>query len=88
MSTKRKKNSRSPIRPEVTFIRIYEKKDNPWPQDYYMCGMCGHAIAAKDVEHHAKKSHNAKSLKLLEIDDTPLTDTDTPLTDTEAQVQA
>jgi hypothetical protein len=77
MSTKRKKNSRSPWRPEVTFIRIYEPSENPWPLEYYMCGMCGHAIAAKDVEYHAKKSHNAISLKLLQIEDTPLTDDET-----------
>ncbi len=74
MSRRRKKNSGNPQRPEVTFIKIYEDEKNPWPSTYYMCGMCGHAISVKEVESHAKKAHNARALKLVEVDDTPLTE--------------
>ena len=72
MSTRRKKNSTNPRPVEVTFIKIYENDKNPWPLDYYMCGMCGHAISMKEVETHAKKNHKARSLKLVDVDDAPL----------------
>ncbi len=76
MSTKRKKNSRSPLSVEVTFILIHEKAENPWPSEYYMCGHCGHAVKYVELSYHAKTNHRAKTIKILEIDDTEVFEED------------
>ena len=70
MSTKRKKQHRDPRPKEVTYIKLYEPDENPWPSNYYMCGMCGHAIAEKDTMRHAQVAHRASSMRLIEVEET------------------
>lgn len=66
MSTKRKKNSRNPAGILVKFIKIHD--DSPWEDDYYMCGMCGHAISYKNAARHAKDIHKARRIELIQIE--------------------
>lgn len=66
MSTKRKKNSINPAGKLVKFIKIHD--DSPWEQDYYMCGMCGHAISFRTIERHAKESHGASRVELISVE--------------------
>jgi len=70
MSTKRKKNSRNPQGIKVTFIKIHDK--SPWDEDYYMCGMCGHAISEKTAAKHAREVHKAGRIQLIEVTDTEI----------------
>lgn len=72
MSHKKKKNSRNPAGISVTYIKIYD--ESPWDDEWYMCGMCGHGISEKKVGLHAKYVHKASAIKLVTVDDTPLSE--------------
>lgn len=51
----------------VKFLLI--KQENPWNPIFYMCGGCGHAIALRDVETHAREKHIADGVDLFEVAD-------------------
>jgi len=66
MSKKRKQNSRNPAGILVRYIKIHD--DSPWEDDYYMCGMCGHAISYKNTERHASELHRARRIELIQYE--------------------
>lgn len=67
MSTKRKKNSRNLAGILVRFIKIHD--DSPWDDDWYMCGMCGHAVKESEAGRHARFQHKARRLELITVEE-------------------
>lgn len=48
----------------IKFLTIPDT--NPWNKIFCMCGACGHAVALREVEEHAKKLHEADGVDIFE----------------------
>jgi hypothetical protein len=66
MSTKRKKNSTNPAGKLVKFLKIHD--ESPWDVDWYMCGMCGHAVMESQAVRHGRNAHKAQRIELIAIE--------------------